>query len=66
MVYAMCEGVIKHQDENLEFFKEGHLDIDKIAERTSIMYTFMEMLNTTKLHKFTTDDIADIIYQMKS
>ena len=66
MVSAMCEGVIKHQDENLEFFKEGHLDIDKIAERTSIMYTFMEMLNTTKLHKFTTDDIADIIYQMKS
>lgn len=65
MVTATCEGVLRHQDENMEFIKEGHLDIDKIAERTSIMYTFMEMLNTTKLHKYTTDDISSIIESLK-
>ena len=49
MVTAMCESVMKHKEMHDEFMHEGHLDIDKIVSRTKLMYTFMEMLNTSRI-----------------
>lgn len=56
MVTAMCESVMKHSEMHDEFMFEGRLDIEKIVSRTSLMYTFMEMLNTSRI------DIIDEAY----
>lgn len=65
MVSAMCESVLKHQDTNNEFLVEGHLDIDKIVSRTSLMYTFMEMLNTSRLDTINEEYIENVIKDLK-
>lgn len=49
MVTAMCEGIMKDKSSHAEFITEGHLNMDKIVNRVRIMYTFMEMLNTSRL-----------------
>lgn len=51
MISTMCESILKKPEENREFLNEGHLDMDKIVSRVSLMYTFMEMLNTANLEK---------------
>ena len=56
MVVAMSESVMKHPEMHDEFMFEGHLDMKKIVSRTSLMYTFMEMLNTSRI------DIIDEVY----
>ena len=44
---------------------EGHLDMDKIVDRTRLMYTFMEMLNTTRLDTIDESYIKDTIINLK-
>lgn len=51
MVTAMCESVMKNADMHDEFMTEGRLNIEKIVSRTHLMYTFMEMLNTSRIGK---------------
>ena len=51
MVTAMCESVMKNHDMHDEFMTEGRLNIDKIVSRTHLMYSFMEMLNTSRIGK---------------
>ena len=61
MVSALSESVLKHDDMHNEFMTEGHLDMDKIVDRTRIMYTFMEMLNTSRLDKVDEAFISEAI-----
>ena len=61
MVSAMCESVITHPEMHSEFMNEGNIDMDKVVTRTSIMYTFMEMLNTAKLDKVDENTIKSMI-----
>lgn len=61
MVSAMCESVLKNDSLHNEFMTEGHLDIGKITSRVSLMYTFLEMLNTTRLETITENYLSDII-----
>ena len=65
MISAMCENVLKDQKSNAEFMNEGHLDIDKIVSRTSLMYTFMEMLNTSRLEKIDGPYIESVIMDLR-
>lgn len=65
MVSAMSESVLKHKDMQDEFMTEGHLDMDKIVDRTCLMYTFMEMLNTTRLDTIDESYIKDTIMNLK-
>lgn len=65
MVSAMSESVLKHKDMQDEFMTEGHLDMDKIVDRTRLMYTFMEMLNTTRLDTIDESYIKDTIMNLK-
>lgn len=53
MVSSMCESVMKHPDVNAEFVLESnsHINMDKVVDRVSLMYTFVEMLNTSRLEK---------------
>lgn len=61
MISAMCESVLKNQESHAEFLIEGHLDMDKIVTRTSMMYTFMEMLNTARIEKIDQAFIESVI-----
>ena len=61
MVSALSESVLKHEDMHNEFMTEGHLDMDKIVDRTRIMYTFMEMLNTSRLDRVDEAFISEAI-----
>lgn len=56
MIAATCESVMKHKEMQDEFMVEGRLDMDKIVSRTKLMYTFMEMLNTSRI------DTVDAIF----
>lgn len=65
MISAMCENVLKHQSEYGEFLNEGKLNIDKIVKRTSLMYTFIETLNTSKIDTINESFIQDTIEGLK-
>ena len=66
MVSSMCESTLKHQDSMGEFLtEEGRLNIDKIVSRTSLMYTFMEMLNTSRLETIDEEFITNVISDLK-
>lgn len=65
MISSMCEGVIRNQDQNREFINEGHLDMNKITNRVSLMYNFLEMLNTTKLEKIDSAYLENVIEGLK-
>lgn len=49
MVEATCKSVLANKDMQEEFMTEGHLDMNKIVDRTKLMYTFVEMLNTSRI-----------------
>ncbi len=66
MISSMCEGVIRNQEQNREFINEGHLDMDKITSRVSLMYNFLEMLNTTKLEKIDGAYLENVIQDLKN
>ena len=62
MVAAMCEGILKHQQENAEFILEsGHLDVEKIIDRNIILYNFIEMVNTARIDNIDEEKIAQIV-----
>lgn len=61
MITATCESVMKHKEMQDEFMTEGHLDVDKIVSRTKLMYTFMEMLNTSRIDKVDAAFIEGVI-----
>ena len=61
MVHTMCESVMKNKNMHSEFMSEGKLDIPKIVDRVRIMYTFMEMLNTSKIANVNEAFINDVI-----
>lgn len=65
MVSSMCESVIKNDEMHDEFMTEGHLNIDKIATRVSLMYSFLEALNTTRLEKINESYLESIIENLK-
>ena len=65
MVSAMCESVLKHEEMQREFMTEGHLDMNKITSRVSLMYSFLETLNTTRIDKINEAYLSDIISNLK-
>lgn len=65
MVAAVCENVLKEPNVYDEFLYEGHLDMDKIVDRVALSYTFLEMLNTTRLQPATPESIQNILESYK-
>ena len=65
MITAMCESVMKHPDTNAEFIHEDHIDMDKVVTRTTLMYTFMEMLNTSRLDKIDGAFIENVLTDLR-
>lgn len=64
MVSAMCESVMRHEDSHAEFMTEGHLNVEKIVDRTKLMYTFVEMLMTARIEKIDEAFLEQLISDM--
>lgn len=65
MVSAMSESVLTKPAMQNEFMTEGHLNMDKIVARTGLMYTFLEMLNTSKIEKIDGAYLESVITELK-
>lgn len=65
MVTSMCESVVKHPDSHSEFMNEDHLNMDKIVTRTTLLYTFVEMLNTARIEKVDEAFLENLIMDLK-
>ncbi len=65
MVTSMSESVMKHPDTHAEFMVENHLDMDKIVTRTTLMYAFAEMLNTSRIGNVDNVFIENMISDLK-
>ena len=65
MVSAMCESILKHEGMQREFMTEGHLNMDKITSRVSLMYSFLETLNTARIDKIDEAYLSNIILNLK-
>lgn len=62
IVYNMSDSIIKNDNIFLEYCtEEGRLDMEKIVSKSKTVYTFFEMLNTTKIEDFNRDNILNII-----
>ena len=66
MIHTMCETVMKNPETHTEFMSEGKLDIPKIVDRVKIMYTFMEMLNTSKIECVNESFINSVIRDLSN
>ena len=49
MVSEMCKNAMKNDDLKREFVTEGKINVPKVVSRVSLMYTFLETVNTMKL-----------------
>ena len=65
MVTSMCESVVKNPDSHKEFMNEDHLNMDKIVTRTTLLYTFIEMLNTARIEKVDEAFLEGVIMDLK-
>ena len=62
LVYNISKYVINNEDIYMEYSdSQGKLDMDKIVDRAKYLYTFLEMLNTTRIENFNNSNILDAI-----
>ena len=61
MISAMCESVLRDPKAHAEFMKEGHIDMDKVVSRVSLMYTFLETLNTARIDVVNESYLEEVI-----
>ena len=66
MVFNISKSSIKNEELSDVFLNEGKLDIDRIMESATVMYTFLETVNTCKLAKVDLDYINSVCRQLKS
>lgn len=65
LVSSMSKSVLKNDYLKEEYMKDNKLNIDKIVERCELMYTFMEMLNTSKFIDINESYIKEVLESMK-
>lgn len=67
MVSALAESVIKSDDPSFknEFMVENHIDMDKTISRATLLYSFVEMLNTSRLEKINSTYLESMINNLK-
>ena len=65
MVTSVCESVMKSPNNYKELMTENHLNMPKIVDRVTLLYSFMETLNTTRLADMNESAIAEILEDLK-
>lgn len=61
MVYSMAEAVIKTPTMQTEYMNNNRLNMDQIMESCELMYTLLELANTSKMIDVDESYIKDII-----
>lgn len=65
MVTSLCEDAMSDKESFSQFFTEDdHIDIEKAVEFTSVSYSFMEMLNTSKIDKIDSVFIEGVLNEI--
>ena len=66
MVNNAAKSIIKNDELKEAFVTEGgKLDVNKITDKVTVMYTFMEMLNTAKIRDVDTSYISECLQSIK-
>ena len=62
LVVNIAEAALKNEDLKLQYVKEdGKLDMDKIVNKATCIYSVLETVNTLKIKEFSTEDIEHYI-----
>ena len=63
-VEAMLKSTLKDEKLKEHFSEAGEVSMDKIVSYADTMYTFVEMLNSTKIEPITSEKIEDLLASM--
>lgn len=63
MAYNACKNLYKIPEKERKDFtlENGKLDMETVMESCKVIYTFMEMLNTTRMHNFKPEELQDFV-----
>lgn len=65
MVYNMAESILKNDVLKNEYMNENKIDMDKVVDRTRLMYSFLETVNTLKIEKVNESYIESVLDSIK-
>lgn len=65
MIHNIIESTIKKEDIRSTYMENGKLKMDDIVESATLLYTFLETLNTTKLHNVDESYIIKVLNSLK-
>lgn len=65
MVFSLAEASMKNEDLKAIYTKDGKLDIDSIVENCTIMYSFLETINSAKMINVNEAYIKNILAELK-
>lgn len=65
MVHNLMECILKNDELKSEYMNESKIDMDKVIERTKIMYTFLETVNTLKMENVNEEYLEKVINSIK-
>lgn len=66
MVFNICKSTIKDPEMKAMYMTENTLDLDSIVENVSIMYTFLETVNCTKMIDIDEKYITKVLNGLKA
>lgn len=66
MVHSISKQAIVNEDVKRVLSEDNKLNMDKIVETATIMYTFLEMVNTTRMVDVDLDYIYSVYQQLKA
>lgn len=66
MVFNICKSTIKDPEMKVMYMTENTLDLDSIVENVSIMYTFLETINCTKMIDINEKYITKVLNGLKA
>lgn len=61
MVYGVSQSVIKNNELKKIYFEDGKINMDKIVESCTLMYTFLETVNTCKVIDINEEYVSSLI-----
>jgi len=64
IVESMLKSTLKNEQLKEHFSENGEVSMDKIVSYADTMYTFLEMLNTTKIESMTVEKVEDLLASM--
>jgi len=65
MIHNIIETTVKKDKVQKVYIENGKLNMDTVTESATLLYTFLEMLNTTKLHNVSDEYIIEILNSLK-